>query len=412
MQPVGPYRFTEALGVCQVGTAWWAVDGQDRLVTVAILDGAAAADQPWRDAFAAAANAMALAQGGQRYVSADFTAAKPWVAYPSEEGMGVQRLFQDLGMDLHPMESAAEILIPETGTIAEPPESVSGVPASGASSPTSGVPLPWAMHAAVSQPVSSPPESGDPQSVAVPPPDPVASPGRRITPSAPPRRRARVLVLVLALVLVMAVTGAGTFLWARSGAPGAPEAGPSAGSSLAPEPAVSPQSPGIEPPRAGEWPDDWPSFGPGDTVRTYADLEGLGFTLKVPTGWDCAPAGRAQGFAKYHCGVSDGKQQIGGELIVRDCPAPCDPQRRTSMRQNEDAWGLQWMRGGVFVSYANSSDLQIDGERRYGLVFVAYWRGGSSGHVDRQLVFRMTSTVDGIGQLRRVANYLRGTLIF
>ena len=110
MQPVGPYRFTETLGVCPVGTAWWAIDGQDRLVTIAVLEGAAATDQPWREAFANAANAMALTPGGQRYVNADFAAAKPWVAYPSEEGMGAQRLFQTLGMELHPADSATEVL--------------------------------------------------------------------------------------------------------------------------------------------------------------------------------------------------------------------------------------------------------------------------------------------------------------
>ncbi|MFJ8577356.1 hypothetical protein [Micromonospora sp. NPDC093277] len=249
MQPVGPYRFTEALGVCQVGTAWWAVDGQDRLVTVAMLDGAAATDQPWREAFANAANAMALTAGGQRYVNADFAAAKPWVAYPSEEGMGAQRLFQTLGMDLHPAESEAEVLIPETGTVAEPPEPVSGVPTSGTPSPTSGAPLPWAMHAAVPQQVSSPPQPVSPapqqvspaplpeqaQPVSLPPQDPFTSPVPRITPSEPPRRRiapvdgpprrSRVwLQAVVALVLLLG-GGAIGFGWGSSRG-GTPEPSP------------------------------------------------------------------------------------------------------------------------------------------------------------------------------------------
>lgn len=418
MQPVGPYRFTEALGVCQVGTAWWAVDGQDRLVTVAILEGAAAGDPPWREAFANAANAMALTPGGQRYVNADLAAAKPWVAYPSEEGMGAQRLFQTLGMDLHPAESEADVLIPETGAVAGPPQPISGVPTSGTPSPTSGVPLPWAMHAAVPHQVSGPPQQVSPaphgehpQPVSVPPHDPFAAPARRIRPSEPRPRRTGLWIGVVALVLVVLAGAGAAYVWLGSDDPGKPKTSTSTGA-LPPEQKTPPQSPGIEPPSAGDWPKDWPKFQPGDSVRTFSDLEGLGFTLKVPAEWNCTPAGRAQGFVKYNCGASDDKQQIGGELIVRDCPVPCDAQRQTAMRQEEDAWGLQWRRGGQFVSYADSSRLELDGDRRYGLVFVAYWRGGDTGQIDRQLVFRMTAPVDGAGRLRRVANHLRDTLIF
>jgi hypothetical protein len=421
MQPVGPYRFTEALGVCQVGTAWWAIDGQDRLVTVAVLEGAAAADPPWREAFANAANAMALTSGGQRYVNADFAAAKPWVAYPSEEGMGAQRLFQTLGMDLHPAESETQVLIPESGAVGGPPQPVSGVPTSGTPSPTSGAPLPWAMHAAVPHQVSSPPQqvspapqqvSPAPQPVSAPPQDPFTAPVRRITPSEPRPRRTGLWIGIAALVLVIVAGVGGAVVWFGPDDPGTPKTEGTTSPALQPEQKTPPQSPGLEPPSAGDWPKEWPKFTPGDSVRTIADLDGLGFALKVPAEWDCTPAGRAQGFVKYNCGVSNDKQQIGGELIVRECPVPCDVQRQTAMRQEEEAFGLQWMRGGQFVSYADSSKLQLDGERRYGLVLVAYWRGGNSGQIDRQVVFRMTSPIDGAGRLRRVANHLRDTLIF
>ncbi|MDG4802584.1 trypsin-like peptidase domain-containing protein [Micromonospora sp. WMMD980] len=222
MQPVGPYRFTEAIGVCQVGKVWWAIDGQDRLVTVAVLAGAAATDPPWREAFANAANAMALTPGGQRYVNADFAAATPWAAYPAEEGMGGQRLFQNLGMDLHPAEAEAEILIPEAGPVADLPESVSAMPVSGAT-PTSGAPLPWAMHAPVGpQPVSAPPQPVSPAPtptsavphqvssppVSGPPVDPFTAPQRRIVPSTPrPRRTGGLRALVALAVLLLVAAG-------------------------------------------------------------------------------------------------------------------------------------------------------------------------------------------------------------
>ncbi|MEU5720706.1 trypsin-like peptidase domain-containing protein [Micromonospora sp. NPDC047738] len=221
MQSVGPYRFTEALGVCQVGTAWWAVDGQDRLVTLALLEGAAATDQPWREAFANAANAMAQAPGGQRYVKADLAAAQPWVAYPAQEGMGAQRLFQSLGMELHSAESRSDVLIPATGTVATPPRPVSGAPVSGAPAPVSGPPqLPWAMHATVPQQPQPEPQAV-PTSPAPPgpapahpaPADPFAVSPPRIQPStaAAARRGAVTWLAVAALLLAMvaAVGGVG-----------------------------------------------------------------------------------------------------------------------------------------------------------------------------------------------------------
>ncbi|KAB1911982.1 trypsin-like peptidase domain-containing protein [Micromonospora sp. AMSO31t] len=252
MQPVGPYRFTESLGVCPVGTAWWAIDGQDRLVTVAVLDGAAATDQPWREAFANAANAMALA--GQRYVNADFAAAKPWVAYPSEEGVGAQRLFQSLGMELHPAEAEAEVLIPATGTVTNPPQPVSGAPVSGTPTPTSGAPLPWAMHAAVTPHQQAPVEAA-PISPAQPvspadtsPVDAFADPVRRIQPSPPaPRRRGLSAAVIAGLVVLIAAVGTGALLWATSGDE-EPTALPGGTTSFATAaPASSAAAPGLRP---------------------------------------------------------------------------------------------------------------------------------------------------------------------
>ncbi|SBT55128.1 hypothetical protein [Micromonospora narathiwatensis] len=426
MQPVGPYRFTEALGVCQVGTAWWAVDGQDRLVTVAVLAGAAATDQPWREAFANAANAMALTPGGQRYANADFAAAEPWVAYPSEEGMGAQRLFQTLGMELHPAESEAEVLITETGAAADLPQPSPEAPTSGAPSPTSGSPLPWAMHAAVPQqvspaplPVSAAPQqvspapmSGHPQPVSVPPPDPFSTPVRRITPSAPPRRRTGLWIGIAAVVLVVLAGAGGLAVLTSSGDDKEkPENTASASSAPPLLPTTPPESPGVEPPKPGAWPTQWPKFKERDTVRTL-NLDGLGFPVKMPTNWQCTLAGRAEGFVKYQCGTSaTGDQAVGGEVIVRNCPQPCNEQWQSAMRGVEEAWGTQWIRSGEYASYAEKI-LDVDGGQRHGLIVVAYFRSGEDGAIDRQLVIRMTSPVPEAYQLRRFANYVRDVVVF
>ncbi|MEU1845017.1 hypothetical protein [Micromonospora sediminicola] len=204
MQPEGPYRFTEVLGECQVGRAWAALDGQDRPVTVATLDGAAAGDQRWREAFTNAANVLAQTPGGHRYVNADFTAGQPWVAYPSEEDGAAERLFGSLGMD-YQRTATAEIL-PPPPPVSAPPQPVSSPP----QLPWS--PQPWAM--APQQPVSGAPSSGAPVSPGMPvpvipaqatAPDPLASTGGpRIAPVArPPRSRTGLWIggLVMAAVL-------------------------------------------------------------------------------------------------------------------------------------------------------------------------------------------------------------------
>ncbi len=235
---------------------------------------------------------------------------------------------------------------------------------------------------------------------------------------APERRpRTGLWVAVVGLVVLLLAGGGAVVLALRGtsvdSTPTHASTG-SAGSTLkSPAPAPSPLSPGLEPPKPGSWPAQWPRFQETDPVQTLTGLDGLNFPLKVPFSWQCVPAGRAQGFAKYFCGVSPGATpQIGGELIVRDCPKPCADDKQVAMRKAEEAWGLQWVRTSKYATYAESSSLQIDGTQRYGLVVVAYWRGGADGAIDHQLVLRMVAPGDGAGQLRRVTNYLRDTLIF
>ncbi|GIJ29262.1 hypothetical protein Vqi01_44240 [Micromonospora qiuiae] len=423
MQPDGPYRYTHLLGGSPVGKAWAALDQQGRFVTVAVLDATVAATEGWREAFAGIVNSLSQTPEGPSFVYADFSAAEPWVAYPAEAGRAAEKLFQALGVEYTP---APDSGVPVSGSPASGVP-VSGAPASGppvSASPASGAPTPG--HA---QPISGTPASPSAPGAQLssspylpaaypatdtPSDDPFGSSVRRIAPSAPPRRRTRLWVGVAALALVMLAGAGAVVVWAGSDGENEPQP-PLASATVLPPPAPTspPQSPGIEPPKQGEWPGEWPRFTDLDKVSTLAGLEGLNFPVKVPLEWECTLAGRAEGFVRYNCGTpASGSQAMGGELIVRDCSQPCDERQQTIMRQAEDAWGLQWTRTGQHVAYAESSQLQIDGEQRYGLVFVAYWRGGSSGEIDHQMVFRMTAPVDGAGRLRRVANYLRDVLLF
>jgi hypothetical protein len=182
---------------------------------------------------------------------------------------------------------------------------------------------------------------------------------------------------------------------------------------LAPPPtAAPPQHPGIEPVKAGTWPSKWQRFRDSDPVRTYSNLDGLGFIIKVPLAWTCALGDRATGYTRYYCGSPAGKNaQTGGELVVRDC-VPCTPERMVNMRKAEEAWGLQWSRGSRYAAYAESLALPIDGGTRYGLVVVAYFRGTTDGEINKQLVIRMTAQMKDLAQVRDVVDYLRDELIF
>jgi hypothetical protein len=227
----------------------------------------------------------------------------------------------------------------------------------------------------------------------------------------PHRRGTGLWVWIAGLVLVVLIGGV-VFALPGPGGIGTSESTPTT-SSLPPVAfPVTPLSPGLEPPKPGVWPAQWPKFTDRDDVRTLTDLGGLGFPVKVPQNWRCIPGGRAEGFAKYYCGDSPGKAtEVGGELIVRDCPKPCTEEQQATKRKAEEAWGVQWVRSGQFSVYGETL-LQMDGAQRHALVVVAYWSSGRQGAIDRQLVLRMTAPVDQSYQLRRFANYLRDTVIF
>lgn len=263
MQAESPYRYTHMLGACQVGKAWAAVDKEGQFATVAVLDGAAAADERWRAAFGAAANALAQAAGGHPYADADLSAAHPWVAYRANEGHAPQRLFQSLGLDYQPVPDLPVSAPPASAPPASAPP-VSGVPqqVSGPPTPVSGTPelvehppqLPWAMHVAPTsgqpvsaspQPVSAAPSSAPPtRPVSAAPQSPAyagnATPafdpfptteGRRIAPVAPKPKRPNWILISGALVLAILAGTAGFFV-GRSGAEGT--APPSTEATLAP----------------------------------------------------------------------------------------------------------------------------------------------------------------------------------
>ncbi|MGX7672681.1 hypothetical protein [Plantactinospora sp. DSM 117369] len=313
-----------------------------------------------------------------------------------------------------------------------PPHQVS-VPPDQSSAPPYQISVPPDQSSAPPYQISVPPDSvsGPPQPLPEMPRaypadlstnasghDPLYSPVRHIVPSEPKPRR-NWLWIAIAAVIVLVLAGGGTILAVSLSGGGGddppPEAKPTASSLPPPAPTNPPLQPGLEPPTAGAWPAKWPTFTERDNVRTLPDLEGLTFTVKVPASWQCVLSGRAQGFTKYNCGVPPGsdKPEYGGELVVRDCAQPCDEAQQVAMRQAEEAWGKRWIRSGQNSAFLETNTLQENGEQRHGLVVVAYFQSGTSeDRVDRQLVLRMTAPENGAQELRRVATYLRETLVF
>jgi hypothetical protein len=103
MQTAGQYRLQVPLSSCQVGDVWSGTDERGGSVTVAVLNERAAADDRWRDAFAAAADALAGAGADQLpIVGEDHQGTRPWVACAAERGAGAAQIFEALGQHMQP----------------------------------------------------------------------------------------------------------------------------------------------------------------------------------------------------------------------------------------------------------------------------------------------------------------------
>jgi hypothetical protein len=374
MQAGGSFTLTEALGSSPVGTVWAAVDASGRSATVAVLDPTVASDPPWRDAFAAAATA--LGASGPRLLSANFSASAPWAAFAADDGPGAERVLLTLGEDYQPTGRVTAGLgsYARTGLAASPPQLAESTGS-------------WVSRIAAVRRARP-----DGSSTGYDADDPMESWGVR-----------RWWWVGIAMVVLL-VAGLSVVAWQRLPA-GRPRADPSI---VAPALILSaaPLRPGIEPPRPGEWP-GWPRFGRGDRTQTVT-LDRLG-RVTLPAGWRCGLDESAEGFTKYACGGSRGS--MGGDLIVRDCPQPCNDVRRAAMRAAEEAWGLQWRAAGANATLAETVRLNGD-PGQYGLVLVAYFRSVRGGRVDRQLVLRIAAPESSVDTIHKLATAVRDTVKF
>ncbi|GAA0453124.1 hypothetical protein Aca07nite_68170 [Actinoplanes capillaceus] len=230
-------------------------------------------------------------------------------------------------------------------------------------------------------------------------------PPLRFPPRPPVKRRRAGLVVALAALAGLVAGAGGTTAGMSLRDDPAPAPRPSATPAPTDEQLLlgdDPTAPGVEPPVGGGWPSSWPTFVSTEPTKPIKGLDGVGFDFRVPPAWNCEQVATAAAAAHYRCGGGDAG---GGDLTVRTCETPCTEDRRTALRQREEAWGLQWTRSGPFATWAETT--QIDGKRMYGLVYVAFWRSTPEGQIDRQLVVRLTAPLATSDHLKKVVNSIR-----
>lgn len=448
MPTIGPYQLLHALGTCQVGDVWSAVDANNNHVTLAVLKPETASDPALRDAFATAANG--LAQSRQiPVIAGDFSTATPWIASSASDGSVVAQVFVALGMAYQPLvppdppQPAAPAWADNTQVVNLQPGPASSAPVSGAGlaspgspggsaeAPSGLGPQSPAPAAGQASPPAAGPQPPPAQPVSVPPgpvsvpPGPASAPPLPMPGWAPPvsdsppqdftpiavlpedgqRRRTGLLIgaLVLGILVLAGSGGAIAFVLQPDDDPPPPPTDPVASASVAAPSLPAPSQPGIEPPLRERWPDVFAGFGADDPRTEMAGLPGLTFNFDVPVGWDCVDQSAGDGIVRYICGPDGNSDEIGGELIVSPCPDPCDADTRQELRMAEEAWGRQWHGDGDYRAWI---ERDLDGGR-YGLLFIGYTRSEFDGRVDTKVVLRLAGPVEDKSTIQKVASSVR-----
>jgi hypothetical protein len=453
MPTAGPYRLERQLSSCDVGDVWSGVDPQGRPVTVAQLNELASADDRWRGAFMAAAEALGQSETDRLPVAgADHAGDRPWVACVDEEGSGgAAEIFTVLGQQLRPVGSAPAPLsaagdagLRQTSdpvraqsapvepptvpfqavphAIATPVSAVSAHPVSAhpvSAHPVSAHPVsthPVSAHPVSSQPVSGYPVSGNPMSglpafgtpISAVPASGIPTAQREIGKGPRPDR---LLVVIVALVALLIGAAGGTALGTGLGDDPDPSTGNTPVTYTDAQlllPSAAPGRPGLSPDPGGAWPSNWPSFDAAGSagVQEVKDLAGLGFDFRMPAAWTCSLAEQAAAAVHYRCGAWQGDVLTsGGDITVRACPAVCDDAARVALRQREEAWGLRWISGNSLRSWADTP--QVDGKPEYGMVYVGFFRTTPEGLLDREIVVRMTAPVAAADDVKKLVGNLR-----
>jgi hypothetical protein len=179
MQVIGSFGLQEQLGSSPAGRVWRATDPFGKPVTIAVLEGGAAADQQQRWLFMAAIERIRAGRGGAGPVAADLGAALPWAAFPEDGGPGAAAVFTEMGAGYAGQATglAGPPPPPQHGLLGAPPVAQTGTNGPGGPVPVSGMPI--------SGPPSSPapyhqspydPGSGEHPRVEAPPIDPFGPP--------------------------------------------------------------------------------------------------------------------------------------------------------------------------------------------------------------------------------------------
>lgn len=353
---LGPLQLRGRLGEEPSGITYLGTDARGQQVTVAVLSRGAAADPAARDRFRAAiAEGHGVDREGPPVIAADPDGPAPWAATVYDpRHAGAERFLAPVtmvdgglgdagaperGPDFQPHWSGTEPAVPATLA----PQ----LPADGASRPRVGL----------------------------------------------------LLVGVVAAVLVLVLGVSGSLLlvsWQEQPAPDpSPPVGADPGSPTSPAP-----SPTRSEGEGGNDPTASPARGGGSVVgaewssgdQTYAmeDLDGLGFSFRVPAGWGCVKSRYSTPpSSRWVCideqASFNGEDQFASFVIdVTPCPAPCDEPQRQRMRGRLAVEG-EWQSSDETTSYAEWTDTQ-EGTRFYHLAMSHFWHKDAGSRPDSQVV--------------------------
>jgi len=354
----GPYQIVQPLGESPYGFVHLAADSFGRRVCLTALRPEVAADPQVRWQFAQYVNSHAATPGPTPVVAADLNAPVPWAATANPELPGGENLLIAMGGGYTPLAAVP----PPVSAPAYAPAAPAGTPLGVKLGVVAAVVAVLAMAGAGAAYVVT----SDDKPTAGPSPTPAASRSPSPSPS--------------------------------------PSASPSATPSAKPTESAVVQ-PGGEPPKPGAWPASWASFTAGEATYDMSKLkESLGFGFRTPKTWGCLRYETPAGYLAKHVCVDESYKGTGGspggQILVRECKAPCDAAVQTSQRADVHAFAAQWMQGDATSTYAEGTG-EFSSGKRYFLVVSRYWRSRPGGPLDRQLVFRMTATEDRAGELQK-----------
>lgn len=371
---LGPFQLHGRLWEGPAGIAYLGSDQLGRQVSVALLTRGAATDAAARDRFRAAiSGGQGVDRPGPPVLAADPDGPAPWVA----TGYDPQQPGAERFLDPVAMTDAASGMLAGEGR----------------------------------GPDFQPHWAGATRPAAPPPPMPAAQPGGGS------RLGLLALGIVAGVVVLVLVVAGGLILMARNEPAPNPspraQANSPAATSAAPSPAATGggANPSAVPLRTNGPKVVGATWGPGDQTYTMDDLEGLGFSFRVPDAWGCMQSQRSSP-PNYRWVCIDEQSSFAGQedvagfvVLVGPCAAPCDAEQREKMRGGLEVEG-EWRETDDTTAYAEWTATE-NGTDFYNLALSHFWHKDGGNELNSYVVAVGDAPMKDKVNLRKTFNDIR-----